>query len=671
MKNILLLTILSSSLWAQTTQQLIDVSNYGWLDQYSINSKHNFIGNEACFPTSTTNGMTFLQNVCPTIFGTSLSGVTYSEWERTDDAFINLMSTLAVCPSSGPMQGNCNAGGTLNLPLVSGISFYLGQTLPFPQVQISGVFTSFQWGPVATNPKPSYIQIERPSIAFLSNAIAAGSAALVVISYPGGGGHGILANGLDWDSNTNTGTLYFVDPLDPSQNYSAGNPSAVLGPVKQTIGTLSLSGDIITLTYNQYCGGLNPYDPSAYSCTSMCGGVNPPQCVSAVIGGILSFGGSFYTPYAPLLTGANVRAIAEGFQKLDPTTSRMFPILAVLNPFTDPNPELESAFEQMDPSIFNAILFAEEAVAIQVQSTVHDNLLAYRKTCNTCHRAQPHYWLIPYAQEIHQKGAYKNPIVGITGGWEYDSSRSGVLGLAAAYADSHVKWEEDQARSHIHSYEGMLYMAWTACPWWADLSFAYVYNKVDAKREIFIPSSIPFIPSIDESISHHNHANVFATHFEMSYEIFKSDSCGLINQLWPFLSLDYVLVQQAAFTEDGNSPLAQTVHGKISNLLEPEIGLGWNLFKPYKQFTVSSYASISYLYQGRIGGKSTEAFFLDTPSSEFEVSGFFFKNHLFAAMVQLGIGNPTDTTRVNLNYHGNFGSSYISNGGSLEITFGY
>jgi hypothetical protein len=63
---------------APARAQLLDIGLYGHLDQYSMNAPHNFVGNEACFPTSSTNALTYLQNAYPGLYGTSLSGANYA-----------------------------------------------------------------------------------------------------------------------------------------------------------------------------------------------------------------------------------------------------------------------------------------------------------------------------------------------------------------------------------------------------------------------------------------------------------------------------------------------------------------------------------------------------------------------------------------------------------------
>ena len=246
----------------------------------------------------------------------------------------------------------------------------------------------------------------------------------LIIFPPGSSGHCLLVNGLTWDPVTQQGSLYFVDPLDPSQNYS---PTVPLGSAKQTIGTLVMdsNGDLI-LTYRQYIGRL-PYDSTAYS-----------EAV-AKLGGVLSVGASPFTPFTTLLPTGNNHAIAVGFDSLNLATSSMFPILAVLNTLVDP---VDSAFDQMDPSPFNAILYSEQDAAALVQNVIDDNFLLYRRCCSSLNPCECPFriWLSPFAQGLHQHGesdsmalsGYKNPCYGGVLGGEYVLNENIIMGMAGA-----------------------------------------------------------------------------------------------------------------------------------------------------------------------------------------------------------------------------------------------
>lgn len=239
--------VLLTSLSARATAFTLDLANYGWLDQYSLDTSHNFVGNEACVPTSSTNALTYLQNAFPALYGTSLSGTTYADWKATDEAFITSMGTTAV-------------NGTDYDQFVYVLQNYITVEKAFAFTQFASMFPANNWS--TEYPDPVFNTNGHPTASFLSDALAAQAAVLISIEYTNGaGGHELLVNGLDWDEDTNTGMLYFVDPLDPSQSY---NGSVVEGAAKQSSGTLVLgSGGQLRLTYNQYEGEL-PYDENNY-----------------------------------------------------------------------------------------------------------------------------------------------------------------------------------------------------------------------------------------------------------------------------------------------------------------------------------------------------------------------------------------------------------------------
>ena len=448
--SLYLLLVLPFQVIAAPFNQLIPVSYYGWLDQYSITDRH-FVGDEACVPTSSTNAMTFFQNINPSIFGTDLSGTTYADWMSTDEILIDLMNTTV---------GN----GTDDDRFVWGLSLYLSLMKEFPEVQFTGVFPPDDWS--TSYPQPSYVQTGVPSIAFISNALAAGSAVLVGISYNHGytGGHELLFNGLTWDPVTNTGTAYFIDPLDPSENYS---PDVPTGPVKQTTGQLSLNRDgSIELNYNQYGGGL-PYDGSNYS--------NAPAFLQTV----LSVGGSFY---AVDPGSKDERSIIAGFSKLDPTTAAMFPILAVLNTTSN----LPAAFNQLDPSIYNNLLFSEQSVAHQLQTVLSNNLLQYRNRCcwnsaDFCQRI----WVNSFENCQYQRGGhhaaqstYRNSIGGGVVGIDLSPCENLLTGCGFSYARTHLTIDNDiHASSYINSYGTYLYTALDCDRLRIDANFKFFTTK--------------------------------------------------------------------------------------------------------------------------------------------------------------------------------------------------
>ena len=246
--------VAASSLTAATEYSVsLPSVGFGWLDQYSLDSSHSYVGNEACVPTSSTNAMTYLQNLAPEVYGTALTGSSYTDWYNTAEILI------------GPDYMNTQAGsGTEYNHIPYALNKYIREDKGFTNTVFYGMFDSNYWGS-APYDKPSDIQDGKPTSGFLLGAIGLGSATIFNITYDGGGGHELFAVGINWlDANddgimqfSEDAELHFVDPLDPAY-YDEGYPDS--GP-KTTMGHLwyDAEADALLLDYDQYHGRL-PYD---------------------------------------------------------------------------------------------------------------------------------------------------------------------------------------------------------------------------------------------------------------------------------------------------------------------------------------------------------------------------------------------------------------------------
>ena len=633
---------MAGSLQAQPQLIKIDVSSYGWLDQYSMNAYFpDFIGNEACVPTSSTNGLTYLQNVVPAVFGSQLSGSSYSDWIQTDATLINIMGTKG------------NNIGTYDEPFVYGLQYYINVAKNFPEVQFTGLFPADDWFPSGGYPQPSFVQIGHPTPQSLTQALGAGSALLIGISYTsGGGGHELLVNGLDWDPDTNSGIIYFVDPLDPSQNYTPTSPY-VLGPVKQTTGVVTLddSGKLI-LVYDQYSGSL-PYRPDDYT-----------SGVKAKIDTSLVVGGAPHTPFAQLQPTGNGNAIAQGFDAVDPTTSAMFNVLQVFNTSTD----AAGLFEQLDPSMFNSILFTEQAIAELVRTAISSNLLQYRHpcNCNSCDSLLT-VWFSPFAEEVKQQGTspsgYKNSLYGGVGGVDYFFADDFLVGSAFSYATGNVRWTAVPSKATMNAYGITAYGAYLGDPLWVDVSASYAYNRVNARRNVYGTSIYPFINSLSAESNHRENANLLMGHLGLIYNLFSTAGCCGQLDLWPFFNLDEIYVHQHSFSENGGGALDLTVLGKSTNLIRPEIGLGCSIYSQFDQgYDTFIHATLSCVNESRFCGKKSRAYFsAASPDSAFITSGLFPFNNLVSPTIQVGVRDRCDTFRISFLYRGEYGSRLVIN----------
>lgn len=256
---------LLSTAQAQTVYSVWEnLSFFGWLDQYSLNTAtYNYVGPEACVPTSSVNAMHYLQNSASNYFGTALTGITYADWMAVDATLVS-SSYMDTSPSAGTYYNH--------IPYA--LNKYIIEDKGFSLVRFSGMFPVSYWD-VAPYDKPSYIYDGHPRLNFFLDSLAAGYATIFSIEYGGGGGHELLAVGLDWtDANSDgivqsseNAKLYFIDPLDSSATYSGGYPS---GDAKLTYGHIwnasESTNSNLRIDYYQY-GGALPYESTNYSYT--------------------------------------------------------------------------------------------------------------------------------------------------------------------------------------------------------------------------------------------------------------------------------------------------------------------------------------------------------------------------------------------------------------------
>ena len=112
-------------------------TSFGWLSQYSLRDYDpDLVGWDAfaCVPTSSVNGMTFLQNEYGFYFSDQLTGSSYTDWEATDALLIS------------PAYMNTQIGfGTLADRAYYGLEAFLVQNKGFDLVGRRGMIPVSVW----------------------------------------------------------------------------------------------------------------------------------------------------------------------------------------------------------------------------------------------------------------------------------------------------------------------------------------------------------------------------------------------------------------------------------------------------------------------------------------------------------------------------------------------
>ena len=301
--GILSLVLLAPPSKAQTTYTAIqDVSSFGWLDQYSLNTPDfSFIGHNACVPTSSVNVMTYLQKAAPDYFGTDLTGLMYADWIDAD-------TTLSA---PGYMNTSPDSGTAYNR-LHFGLNKYVVQDLGFTEVQFSGMIPESVWSATPPpEPRPATIADSLPTWQYLYDSLTSGSGTVLGLTYTSlTAGHAISLGGFDWTDLNGDGRidfdenaqLHFVDPLDPTRGTDP------IGGAKFTTGRIweveipdptnsAVVYNTLELAYEQYhgtdlwggaLGGSTSYGPaSAYLTTAVAMTVPEPSTYALLgLGGV-------------------------------------------------------------------------------------------------------------------------------------------------------------------------------------------------------------------------------------------------------------------------------------------------------------------------------------------------------------------------------------------------
>jgi hypothetical protein len=231
------------------------------LNQFSLNTPNfNFVGHNACVPTSSVNVMTYLQKAAPDYFGTNLTGTTYTNW-------IDVDTTLSA---PGYMNTSPTSGTAYNR-LHFGLNKYVVQDRHFTNVQFSGMIPESYWSHTPPpEPRPATIDDKLPTWRFLYDSLISGSGTVLGLTYTNlKAGHAVSLGGFDWtDLNGNgridfdeNAQLHFVDPLDPTR----GTDPYPIGGAKFTTGRIweveipdptnsAVVYNTLELAYSQYQG---------------------------------------------------------------------------------------------------------------------------------------------------------------------------------------------------------------------------------------------------------------------------------------------------------------------------------------------------------------------------------------------------------------------------------
>ena len=327
-----------------------------------------------------------------------------------------------------------------------------------------------------------------------------------------------------------------------------------------------------------------------------------------------------------------------------------------------------TSFNQMQPSQFSAVTWTQLQNALLIQSSYSQHLdnLPIR---NCCECAQWNIWAEGMGQWLQQNSGHKHQV-------GYNDSTGGItigadtyfndflVGVAASYTYSDLRWKHSAGHSQINNYYGGLYGRWNSGCFYVNASALGAYNDYSKTRHFQF-----------RTIDRHAHAS------HNGWEALVGVEAGVTLQdvfcsidLVPFVGVDYVYLSQQSHSEDGADRFNLHINGRNDQLIQSEIGLQFTRRIPYEfccqSWTIAPNLSVSYINQTPLTGRTYYTSFVGR-GSEFSVKGWEFERNLGAVGFSLNFFDCAETISFNLNYDGQFGSNYWNQTGGIMCNYSF
>ncbi len=360
---------------------------------------------------------------------------------------------------------------------------------------------------------------------------------------------------------------------------------------------------------------------------------------------------------ATFAPGGNPTKVATYLDSLNPPPeSDLAYVLNVLRSLTPDS--LETALNQLTPAPYkNLILAQQESVFTVIKGITNrfEELLDIR--CRT-REDKKHYalWSSLYGEWSSQgnKGSrfgYHSDGGGAIIGADYSFTNHFDLGLAGAYSYSHVHARDFSAKGRINSYYGAIYGVLHTHRLFLDMAFLGGFDDFDASRRIHFGAA--------GAGKVHRTAHTDHNGYDLDGHVAAGVILGHNKSVFvaPFISVDYLYVNEDGFKESGAKSLNLKVRQTSDKMLRSEAGI--NLTKCYKirYGTLVPEIRMSAVRESRFSGRHYRSKLVGEPGS-FVVSGIYPSRTLFSPGAGISGIFFEDKMTVSLLYDGEYGERY-------------
>ena len=381
-------------------------------------------------------------------------------------------------------------------------------------------------------------------------------------------------------------------------------------------------------------------------------------------------------PFSSVIQGGNAGAVANAFDTMlnpfDPVADAIN--LSVFLDLATPV-QLQCDFDQMQPALFNAIAITQETATTAVRSLLSNRLREIHGTkCERKLLAEKPcgLWVAPFGNFSKQRNRSQNGTCndtkigfhantyGVTLGIDKKlfQNHSVILGGGLSYANTHLHWNESQAKSTGRS--GFVNLYGTAFNkfLYLDLALMGAFVSFDARRHIFLTNTVG---KMQRTAKHTNNAGELDVHAETGITFQKR-----CMQFKPYVALDYLFISEAGYRERGANSLNMSVKNKYSDLLRTETGISFASWQDRESIAWSEELRLSYVHEERYKGRNSHVRFTES-SDLFVVRGFLPDRDLFSPSLILNLYFPKIHFSIAGSYSGEFGPKWKSQVGNLEF----
>jgi outer membrane autotransporter protein len=320
---------------------------------------------------------------------------------------------------------------------------------------------------------------------------------------------------------------------------------------------------------------------------------------------------------------------------------------------------LVSALDLLQPSQFTALAMMQENNTIYLNEGLFNHLESLTPRCRDAKRVFS-LWSVPFTAHQIQKHhglnrGYAATTPGVLLGFDGKVCKDLVIGFAAGYSHSDLKWTHHIGSAKEDVGYGAFYGRWAKKHVYLESSLVYGYSHYKTDRKISFTTDIP----VDRDAKGRHNGMQGSAHLKAA-----GDWSYKKTTFEPFAEAAYVYIHEKGFKEKGAQSLDLDVSSKNSNLLMSEAGLRIAYCKSYCRTTFTPYVQASGIYESRHLGKHEKALFNGCPLN---VTGLNPSRMMAGVEAGLNLTLANQASILSLAYKGRFAKRFMDNSGYLQV----